>query len=302
MKKVKKLILLVLLGLVILVSVFLVRNPIRGLSFVPLPTPQLNSFIPFPDSVLAQSVLVLDVDSGTIVFEREAHLRLAPASITKMVTAIAALEIYPLGEVVEIINSYPVGRNMGLLAGEKITVENLIYGLLVHSANDAAFVLAGQTEGRIEEFVARMNQMAWDLGLRDTRFINFDGEEDFGHYSTAYDLAQLARWALGNPIFTKAVGTEKMLVTNIDGSIIHQLESTNLLLGVAPEIAGVKTGWTPEAQECFVALINLDGHRLLSVVLASPDRFGDTQKIIDWLKESLSWQDHSVHSLETAGT
>jgi len=277
-----------------------VQNP-SEVSFQPKPLPLVNQFVS-PPKLVAQSAVVFDVDSGTVLFQKNFHLELHPASITKMATAIVALETYPLDEVIEVSRAYPVGRNMELQPGERISVKNLIYGLLVHSANDAAFVLAGQEENRIKNFINRMNNFVVQLGLENTHFINFDGEDDQNHYSTAFDLAHLARWALKNKIFVQAVQTREMEVADVQGKIIHYLETTNELLGVAPEVKGIKTGWTPKAGECFVGLIQLKDHQLITVVLKSNDRFGETKKLIQWAKEAVSWQDYSVHSTETAGT
>ncbi|MBU2591971.1 MAG: hypothetical protein ABH867_04855 [Patescibacteria group bacterium] len=260
-----------------------------NLDFNPSPLPLIEEDASFPQ-INAKSAIIIDADSGTVLFEREPHLRLNPASITKMATAITALETYPVDEVVSVISAYPVGKIMGLKPEEKITVKNLIYGLLVHSANDAAFVLAGQTEGKIAKFIARMNEIAFQENLNDTHFVNFDGEEDQNHYSTVFDLAHLTRWALRNSIFSDAVRLDRITVTDITGNISHDLETTNELLGLE-EIKGVKTGWTPLSGECFVGLVDLEDRRLITVVLGSEDRFGETKKLVDWAKENIFWKE-----------
>jgi len=241
--------------------------------------------IPEP-KITAQSYLVMDAQSGMVLLEKNPHLRLNPASITKMATAINALESYPLEEVITVHKEYPVGKNMELQEGEKITVKNLIYGLLVHSANDAAFVLARQGNGQVSHFVDRMNKFVRQLGLEDTHFVNFDGEDDYNHYSTCYDLAHLARFALRNKVFEQSVRKEKMEVTDISGEISHELKTTNELLGKFPEVKGIKTGWTPEAGECFIGLIEVGDKQFITVILGSEDRFGETEKLINWLKRS----------------
>ncbi len=240
----------------------------------------------FPE-LTSKSYLVMESGSGTVLAEKNPHLKLNPASITKMVTAISALESFPLDEVITIQEEYPVGKNMELQPGEKMTIENLIYGLIVHSANDAAFVLAGQTQTKIEAFVVRMNNFVKQLGLNDTNFENFDGEDDKNHYSTAYDLAHIARFALENKVFYQSIRRQEMTVTDVSGEIEHNLETTNELLGQLPEVKGIKTGWTPEAGECFIGLIELDGKEFITVILGSEDRFGETKQLINWLKASL---------------
>ena len=274
---------------------------VNQLQFCPKPLPVVDRSANFPD-LSAQSALLVDVDLGMVIFQKNPHSRLNPASITKMVTAINALKTYPVDEVVTVKVAYPIGKNMGLQAKEKISIENLIYGLLVDSANDAAFVLAGQDQGKTKIFIDQMNQLVRRLGLTETHFVNFDGEDDQGHYSTAWDLSHLARWALGDSIFAEAVKTKEITVWDVEEKISHHLENTDELLGVAPEIKGIKTGWTPIAGECFLGLIQLKNHRLISVVLNSRERFGDTQRLINWSKKSIIWQNYSpIHSTETAG-
>lgn len=254
-------------------------------NYSPRPIPIVNRHrLP---KLTAKSFLVMDTQSGTILIEKNPHLKLNPASITKIATAINALESYPLGEVVTIQQEYPVGKSMELEVGEKITVENLIYGLLVHSANDAAFVLAGQSQLRIKQFIKRLNNFVEQLGLKDTHFVNFDGEDDYNHYSTAYDLAHLARFALKNKVFVQAVKRREMAVADVSGKIVHQLETTNELLGEIPEVKGIKTGWTPEAGECFLGLIEIDDKQFITVILGSEDRFAETKKLINWVKKSV---------------
>jgi len=291
-----------LFSLASLIISLLLPTETAALQFSPRPLPLIKQAVDLP-RLSAKSALLIDVDSGTVIFQKNPHLRLNPASVTKIATAIAALETYPVDEIITVKSAYPVGKVMGLEASEKISVENLIYGLLIHSANDAAFVLAGQQPEKIKVFIGRMNQLAEELGLGDTHFVNFDGEDDLAHYSTAWDLAQLSRSALKDNIFIQAVGIREMVVWDIKGEIGHHLETTNELLGFVPEIKGIKTGWTPIAGECFVGLIQLENQRLISVVLNSDDRFGDTKTLVNWAKQSISWRDYSSsHSSETAGT
>jgi len=291
-----------LFSLISLIISLLLSTKATVFQFSPRALPLIKQAVDSP-RLSARSALLVDVDSGTVIFQKNPHFRLNPASITKMTTAIAALEIYPVDEIITVKAAYPVGKTMNLEADEKISVENLIYGLLIHSANDAAFVLAGQQPKKVKTFIERMNQLAEELGLKDTHFVNFDGEDDLGHYSTAWDLAQLSRWALRDNIFIQAVGTREISVWDVRKEISHHLETTNELLGVVPEIKGIKTGWTPIAGECFVSLIQLENRRLISVVLNSNNRFGDTKTLVNWAKQSISWRDYSSsHSNETAGT
>ncbi len=307
-EKLRKLLLFNLVALlevifILLAAKFIIFNKvIADFQISPKSFPKTNRFVP-PPATSAESILVMDVDSGAIIFQKKPHLKLHPASITKMATAITALEAYPIDEVITIKEEYSIGKTMELLAGERITVENLIYGLLIHSANDAAYILAGQNDEQVRRFVERMNDFVRRLGLKETNFVNFNGEDDEGHYSTAFDLAHLARWALKNKIFSQAVQIKNVTVESVDGLIEHQLEATNELLDVLPEVRGIKTGWTPQAGECFIGLIDLGDHQLITVILGSQDRFLETRKLIDWSKEAVSWLDYdSDHSIGGAGT
>ena len=213
----------------------------------------------------------------------------SPASLTKLATALTALNIYPLDELITVKDIYNNGQVMNLIPGETLTVKSLVTALLVHSANDSAYNLALHHQGGISGFVKEMNLVASKNGLSDTHFTNFDGLQDPNHYSTVYDLSQLGRLAIKNPVIRGTVKDKNITITDITGKITHQLDSTNELLGVIPEIEGLKTGWTPEAGGCFIALINLNGHELISVVAQSPDRFADTTKIVNWAKSTLFW-------------
>jgi len=254
------------------------------------PLPRVNKFIAQP-KVFAKAAVVMDEESGTIIFSKNPDLRLHPASITKIATAAVALNLYPAEEIITVKNAYPIGKNMELIAGEVITVGNLVYGLLVHSANDAAYVLAGQSENEVKKFILEMNNFVEQLNLRNTHFANFDGEDDENHYSSAWDLAYLAKKALENKTFSEAVRINEITIKSVDEKTEHKLVSTNELLGVITEVRGVKTGWTPESGESFVGLLDLNGHQVITVVLNSSDRFGDTKRIIAWLKEAVLWGD-----------
>ncbi|MFH1601948.1 MAG: serine hydrolase [Candidatus Shapirobacteria bacterium] len=261
----------------------------------------------FNDNLTARSWMVLDLQSGQVLTAKDPNIAFAPASLTKIATALVALDYYDLDKVLEVKERYWVGRHMGLLRGERIKVIDLLFGLLVHSANDAAYNLASNYSGGVSAFVEKMNLWVKEKGLERTHFANFDGEEDENHYSTAADLAKLARIFLQNPLLAQIVDLEEKVVSDISGSHRHYLQTTNELLGQSGEIRGLKTGWTEQAGECFVGLFEIEesgqAHPVLTVVLGSNDRFGETLTLLNWAKESISWKDHSAtHSLEIAGT
>lgn len=239
--------------------------------------------------LLADNYILIDNATNTVLLSRNPNNRIYPASITKLATALTALNIYPLDELVTVKEFYQNGQNMNLVPGETLTVRALVSALLVHSANDAAYNLAVHHQNGVPGFVKQMNLIASNYGLNNTHFVNFDGLQDSAHYSTVYDLGQLGRLAIKNPIIRETVKNKTITVADITGKISYTLDSTNELLGVVPEIEGLKTGWTLEAGGCFMALINLDGHELISVVAQSPDRFADTVKIVNWAKSAIFW-------------
>lgn len=242
-----------------------------------------------PPAAVAGSFALLDSDTNTVLSSKRLNDRIYPASTTKLATAITALNIYPLDEVVTVIDSFKEGQVMNLEPGEKMTVKSLITALLVYSANDAAYNLAKHHPAGVDGFVGEMNKLMSSYGLKNTHFVNYDGLHNPNHYSTVYDLSQLARIAIKNPIITEIVKNKHVTISDVDNKIQHSLVSTNELLGVVPEIEGLKTGWTPEAGGCFVGLININGHRLISVVAQSDNRFQDTRTLINWTKQNITW-------------
>lgn len=240
----------------------------------------------------AKSAVVIDVPSKVVILAKNPNFRLLPASTTKIMTALIVLENYKLDNVLVVPKLDDlIGRNMELLGGEKITVENLLYGLLVHSANDAALTLSSRYSGGIEEFICLMNKKANELGLFNTHFANISGIDQVNHYSTVRDLAHLAVYAMKNPIFSEMVSTSKVTVSDVDKNHWHDLENTNELIGEVDGLKGVKTGWTEKAGECLVSYIERNSRKIITVLLGSRDRFGETKKLIDWVFENYSWQE-----------
>lgn len=240
--------------------------------------------------VSASNYILIDVDTNKVLVSQNSNTRIYPASITKLATALTALNIYPLDEVITIDEEYTEGKVMELKIGEKITVKSLVSALLVYSANDAAFTLAKHQQLGVTGFINQMNLLVKSYGLKNTNFVNFDGLQNENHYSTVYDLSQLGRISIKNKIVKDMVKTKQLTVSSVNNNIQHELISTNELLGVVSEVEGLKTGWTPEAKGCFISLLNINGHYLISVVAQSDDRFEDTKTIINWAKKNIYWQ------------
>lgn len=237
----------------------------------------------------AKAVYAVDVVSGKILIARNESEPVLPASTTKMATALVALGQYDLDTVLTVGEINIGGQTMDLVPGERISVQSLLYGLLVFSANDAAEVLAQNYPGGRDSFIASMNQLARNLGLESTHFTNPAGLDEYLHFSTAKDLATLAAHALKNPVFAQIVSTPKIDVASTDGGVVHELTNINQLVGRVPGVLGVKTGWTINSGESLVTLVERDGRRVVIALLGSNDRFAETERLIDWIYSSYSW-------------
>lgn len=270
----------------------ILRKPlVRNISVTfpsPAPYPVKITNAPPPD-LTAGSVLVLDLSSAVVIYGKDPDGHFAPASTTKIITAMVALGTYELSDILTVKTVETNGRVMGLKSGERLTFENLLYGLLVHSANDAAVALAENYPGGKDKFILAMNRMAKKLNMNNTHFENTTGFEQENHYISSTDLARLATYALENPVFLKTVETKRITVMDVDQKEVHLLENVNALLGKIPGLYGVKTGWTENAGECLVAVVERNGHKVMTVVLKSSDRFGETEKLIDWVFTNYRW-------------
>lgn len=256
----------------------------------------------FP-TLSAKAYFIFDPVSGVVLASKAENLRLAPASTTKIMTALVSQEVYLPNQILTVPDFFVEGQKAKFVKGEEISAENLLIALLVGSANDAAEVLARDyPEGR-EAFVRKMNEKARQFSLDNTYFINPTGIDEVGHFSTARDLARLSRLALTNQNFAQIVSYPRVSVANADGKITHSMLNINELLAEVPGVKGVKTGWTDEAGECLVTLVERDGEKIISVVLGSEDRFGETKKIINWVYDNFAWRElYSIHFGSTAGT
>ncbi len=252
-----------------------------------------------PPSLTARSVAVVDRDSAVLIYGRNENLQILPASTVKIMTALVAFDYYQMDDVLRVGKLNTNGQNIKLLEGEKMTVENLLYGLLVSSANDAALVLAMNYTGGEKSFVQAMNQKAKDLNLTKTYFANptgLDSDEkgkmfnDFS-YTTALDLARLSAFALKNEKFLKIVSTRSITISDVEGKIFHRLENINQLIGKFPGMKGIKTGYTEEAGECLVSYTERNEHGLITVIMGSQDRFGETVKLTNWVFDNFQWEE-----------
>lgn len=240
-----------------------------------------------PVNVNADAAILMDAKTGQVLFEKNMHTRKDPASTTKILTAIIAIESGRLDDIVEVSSraAGTPGSSMHLYAGQKISLRELVTGLLMRSGNDAAVAIAEHLAGSVSGFVDIMNQKAQLLGAYDSHFRNPHGLTAAGHYSTAFDLAWLARYALSNPTFAEIVGTKE---TNIEwqdrrgrGTDVS-LRNTNKLLWMLEDADGVKTGTTGAAGPCLVSSATRGNQRLIAVVLHDTSRWYDSMQLLKY--------------------
>lgn len=253
------------------------------------PSVQINSGGITPPNFTASSILAEDFDSGNILYQKDIHHRLLPASTTKLMSALVAVDHYRLADTLTVYPEDLVGGSvMGLTSGEKISFRSLLYGMLLNSGNDAAYTLASNYPGGLDSFVSAMNNKAQGLGLTDTHFQNPAGFDDPAQYSSAYDLAKIALTASNDSEISKITSTKEATVYSLDSNKEHLLFNLNKLLGIGGVI-GIKTGTTEQAGENLIGLVERGGHRVLTVMLDSQDRFNETKTLMDWVYRNFSW-------------
>lgn len=252
--------------------------------------PSIAALASFP-TLSAQGVIAIDLDSAVVLYEKNPDMQLLPASTTKIMTALVAMDQFSPSDVITVGRVSVVGQKMNLVYGEQLTVRSLLDGLLIYSANDAAEVLAANYPGGREEFMATMNQKARQYHMDNTHFTNPVGLDAQNHYSSVRDLVRLSSIAMQHPLFAQIVGTKTKTVTSVDGKIIHKLTNLNQLLGSVEGVLGVKTGWTEGARENLVTLVDRGDRKILIALLGSQDRFGETKQLINWIFENTSWNE-----------
>lgn len=239
-----------------------------------------------PPSVTAAAALVVDVDADKVLYERNPTLPLPPASTVKIMTALVVMQQVSVDDMVTVSYNAAAtpGSRVGLVAPERLTVRDLLFGLLLPSGNDAAVALAEHVAGTEDAFVALMNQQAAVMGLAATNFANVHGLDAPGMTTSAADLVTLTRAALAYPLFVQIVATPS---ARIAGRVVS---NTNELLGSYAGADGIKTGTTDAAGECLVASVTRSGHRMLAVVLGSADRYRDVRALLDFAAAGWRWQ------------
>ena len=235
-----------------------------------------------PVSLTATTAILMDARSGQILYGRDPHLEWPPASTTKIMTALVALERARLDTPIEIspeVARFREGSVVGLPQNAKIPLHDLLYALLLPSGNDVALAIAEGVAGSVPAFVDLMNARARELGAVQTHFTAPHGLYDREHYSTAYDLALIARVAMQNPTFREIVHTRGWTLT-VHGQHPRRLFNHNRLLSRYPGADGIKTGYVHQSGQTLVASATRNGWRLIAVILRSRDEWGDASRLL----------------------
>lgn len=245
-----------------------------------------------PPSFSAKAVLIKDLNTDTILFQKNADSALPIASTTKIMTALVANQYFKPNSPLTVKEGNAVaGSRVGVVAGETLSFRSLLYGMLLNSGNDTAFTIAENYPGGVLGFVSAMNKKASDLSLKNTRFDNPAGFDSPKHFSSAADLARITEEALKNDQLSRIFATKETQVSSLDKKYTYQLHNLNKLLTQVSGVLGVKTGYTEKAKENLVTLVDRGGQRILVVVLGSDDRFGESTRLIEWTYGNFTWID-----------
>ena len=237
-------------------------------------------------SISAKNAIAIEASTGRIIYEKDANTKVPMASTTKIMTAIIALEENLLTDTVVVSNNaaWTGGSSVDLKKGDEIQLSELMYGLMLNSGNDAAIAIAEHTSGTFEEFAKLMNEKAKEIGAFNTNFVTPHGLDSPEHYSTAYDMAIITKYALNNPTIRELVSTSHYTMKFKNGKT-KQLSNTNLMLQFYQGENGVKKGYTGLAGKCLVASAKRNDLEIIAVLLGGPSskaRINDSVKILDY--------------------
>ncbi len=283
------------------------NNIISSLTQSPLPKIEKVVYQSLPSSAVAvkrpgannyvanaEAAEIYDVSSGTVLYSKNTSTQLPMASLTKITTVLTILNNHQnLDEIVTIPDNLPplqaADQKIGITSGEQFTLRDLLKATLIYSANDAANALAIWDAGSTEAFAAKMNTQVENWGLKNTQYKNPTGLDAEGHYSTTEDLVTLSSILLHSPQIRQIVNTEKTTITSKTNKT-YTLTSTNHDLAL-PNIYGIKTGQTDLAGECLILLgRNKAGHEIITVVLRSPNRFLESQNMVNYAFNNYIWK------------
>lgn len=232
----------------------------------------------------ADCACVINAATGEVIYSRNVAKRHAMASTTKIMTAILAIEHSEMDEIVTVSPNAArqEGSAMYIDAGMQVYMRDLLYGLMLPSGNDAAVAIAEHIAGSQEAFADMMNEKAKEIGARDTHFVNPNGLPDDNHYTTAYDLAAIARYAMKLPEFREFAGCYHYIATPLNSDKIMEFYNHNKLLSMYPGTTGVKTGYTEKAGRCFVSAAKRDNMEFIAVTLDDNNDWNDHMEMLDY--------------------
>jgi D-alanyl-D-alanine carboxypeptidase (penicillin-binding protein 5/6) len=235
-------------------------------------------------AVSANSAILMDVTTGKILYQKNIHQQMEPASTTKILTAIVAIENGDLNSKISVSkNAARVeGSSIWLSQGEVQTLEDLLYGVLLSSGNDASVAVAEHIAGDQERFAVMLNEKARAIGARESNFVNPHGLPESGHLTTVNDMALITRYALHNPVFAIMVSTRQYVIPWPGNEWDRSLTNHNKLLWRLEGADGVKTGYTRSAGHCLVASATRENHQLLAVVFKSQNMYNDCANLLEW--------------------
>jgi serine-type D-Ala-D-Ala carboxypeptidase (penicillin-binding protein 5/6) len=244
----------------------------------------LISAAPPPISTNAQAAALIDVESGRLLYSSRGNERMRIASLTKIMTAIVAIEHGRLSDTVKVSKraAGKEGSSIYLRVGEEMSLSHLLYGLMLRSGNDAATAIAEHVGGSEEGFVHLMNEKAEWMGLTHTHFMNPHGLDHDKHYSSANDLAKMTAYALRNATFRDIVKTRVKTVPNPNDEWDYKWSNKNKMLSLYEGADGVKTGYTKLAKRCLVSSATRDGQQLAAVTINDGDDWADHRRLLDW--------------------
>ncbi len=270
-----------------------VESAIKGNMVIPIDSNTQVHPYPFIQTVQmpevsAKASIIIDADSQVIIFSKNPNVRFSMASTTKIMTALVAMEYYKKDSVLTVGPANFEGSRLGIYYGERFYFEDLLYAMLLPSANDAAETIADNYPGGRDAFVAKMNEKAGALHLHNTHFSDPTGLNDDGDYTTVVDMARLASVAIKNKDLVSITGTKNKLISNVDNTRQYILENLNKLLGV-DGVYGIKTGTTEAAGEVLVTSSIVNGHTFIIVVMNSQQRFSDTKVLLLFISENVKY-------------
>lgn len=286
---------LILLVILVILAVFNNQLFVTIAKQEPVVTNQSTPINPYPyvaaanaPTISAEAAIILDRNSGVIVYSKNPLLRFSMASTTKIMTALIALNYYKPDDILTVKTGNVEGSGLNLTPGEQFRFIDLMYAMMLPSANDAAQAIADNYQGGESAFVKQMNEKAQSLHLSNTHYSDPIGLDDDGDYSTPVDMAHLASYAEENPTFREITSTKYRTIYTINSGKQYPLTNLNELLGI-DGVNGIKTGTTEGAGEVLVTSVAKNGHNYIIIVMDSTDRFSDTEQLLNYIDNNVKY-------------